>query len=242
MSLNGGRDRLIVALDADPETVLRMALELKGHVGWMKVGMTLFYQAGPQIVSDVLAMGYRVFLDLKIHDIPHQARGAARAVAGLGAQMLTVHAWGGSEMIAAAVEGAGEGALEAGIPAPAILAVTVLTSLDDEALTSLGVANPSSVQVPMLARAAIEAGAGGIVCSPLEAGAVREAIGSGPLIVTPGVRPAGVAASDQSRVATPAEAVRLGATHLVVGRPITESHDRAAAADDIVAEMEGGIL
>jgi orotidine-5'-phosphate decarboxylase len=233
------RDRVIVALDLERAPALELAATLQGRARWLKVGMTSFYQAGPTIVAELRGMGFEVFLDLKLHDIPHQARGAARSVASLGAQMITVHASGGSEMIEAAVLGAHEGARAAGCMPPAILAVTVLTSIDAATLVSVGVDRAPADQVALLAVVARDAGADGVVCSPQEASAVRRTLGGEALVVTPGVRPAGADVGDQSRTATPAQALRSGASHLVIGRPITADPDPASAFERIVKEIEG---
>ena len=232
------RDQLIVALDCGAEEALRLAIALEGTVRWLKVGMTLFYQEGPRIVELLRERDFELFLDLKLHDIPHQVGGAARAVAGLGVQMLTVHAAGGSEMIRAAVEGAKAGASDAGLTAPSVLAVTVLTSMSDATLEEVGVAGRAASQVPLLAAVATQAGADGIVCSPLEASLVRAIVGPDRLVVTPGVRPSWSAAGDQSRITTPGDALSRGSSHLVVGRPITGASDPAGAAARIIAEME----
>lgn len=234
-------DSLIVALDLERSDALELASTLHGAAGWMKVGMTLFYKEGPAVVGDIKAAGYDVFLDLKLHDIPHQVEGAARSVASLGIGMLTVHASGGRAMIEAAVRGAKAGAADAGVEPPAILAVTVLTSMSDVELESIGVGDGAAVQVPRLARLAIDAGADGIVCSPLETESVRAAIGPEALIVTPGVRPAWSATGDQQRIATPAKALSAGATHLVIGRPITAADEPERAARLILEEMEGSV-
>jgi len=235
------RDRLIVALDLGAGVSVDVARSLEGRVRWLKVGMTLFYQEGPQVVTRLRDLGFEVFLDLKLHDIPHQVRGAARAAAALGVQMLTVHAAGGSTMVTAAVAGAHEGARESGLKPPAILAVTVLTSMSDEELAAVGVQRPAVEQVPLLAGIARQGGADGVVCSPGEASIVRELLGEDALVVTPGVRPEGAAPEDQSRIATPAAALKAGASHLVVGRPITTAPVPADAVERIVAEMEGAI-
>ncbi len=234
-------DRLIVALDAEPKEALALARSLEGTVRWLKVGMTLFYAAGPEIVHRLRDMGFEVFLDLKLYDIPHQVFGAAEAVSRLGVGMLTVHASGGSAMIEAACRGAASGAAAAGCAPPSILAVTVLTSFDDAMLAATGVERPVSLQVPVLARVAKAGGADGVVCSPHEAAEMRELLGERALVVTPGVRPAGSAVGDQSRVATPAAALTAGASHLVVGRPITGAPVPADAAGEITAEMEGAL-
>lgn len=232
------RDRLIVALDLGAKDALALARELEGAVGWLKVGMTLFYSEGPAIVERLSRMGFRIFLDLKLHDIPHQAEGAARSVARLGIGMLTVHASGGVPMIDAAMRGAAQGADDAGVARPSVLAVTVLTSVDDAALAAVGVERTSTEQVALLTRVARAGGADGVVCSPHEAALVREVLGESALVVTPGVRQAGEDAGDQSRVATPAAAIHGGASHLVVGRPITGAAKPREAAARIIKEME----
>lgn len=241
MSRNDARDRLIVALDLGPSEALEMAGALQGHVRWLKVGMTLYYAAGPGIVTALREMGFDVFVDLKLYDIPHQVQGAARALSSLGAGMFTVHASGGAEMIAAAAEGAAQGSSDAGVATPIILGVTVLTSMGESELRATGIGRDAAEQVEALATLALANGATGIVCSPLEAGRVREIAGPTPAIVTPGIRPAGADAGDQTRVETPASAFAAGASHLVVGRPITTAPDPVQAAEAIIAEMEGNL-
>ena len=232
------RDRLIVALDTDAHTALSLARTLSGQVRWVKVGMTLFYAEGPEIVGRLRDLGFDVFLDLKLHDIPHQAEGAARSVARLGASMLTVHASGGVEMMRAALEGACEGSQECGVDTPDVIGVTVLTSLSDLALAEVGVATGAAAHASVLARAARVAGLQGVVCSPQEARAMRALFGPESLVVTPGVRPRGAEAGDQARTATPAEAVAAGASHIVVGRPITASPDPLAAVAELLSNGE----
>jgi orotidine-5'-phosphate decarboxylase len=223
-------DRICAALDfpsfaaAEP-----FARAVAPHVGMLKVGLELFVAEGPPAVRAAAALGRPVFLDLKLHDIPNTVEGAARSAVASGAALLTVHAAGGAEMIRAAVRGAG--------PAVRVLAVTVLTSLDAAALDSVGLAGPPEAAVVRLARVAVGAGAGGIVCSPHEVGAVRAAVGPGPLLVVPGVRPPGAARGDQARVATPAEAVRAGADVIVVGRPLRDAPDPARAAAELAAAL-----
>lgn len=234
-----GDDRIIVALDQpDLPAALRCADALVGRARWVKVGMTLFYREGPQAVLAMRERGFDVFLDLKLHDIPHQVEGAARSLATLGAGMLTVHASGGADMMEAAVRGAREGASAAGIVPPSVIAVTVLTSLDAEALQSIGVESEPAEQVAGLAALALTAGVDGVVCSPREAARMRALLGPQALVVTPGVRPLGSAAGDQARTATPSEALRAGASHIVIGRPITGSEDVAAAYDSILSSIE----
>ena len=232
------RDTIIVALDLpDAEGALELARTLKGHVGWVKVGMTLYYSAGPDIVRELRSLGFKVFVDLKLHDIPHQAAGAARTLARAGADMFTVHASGGRAMMEAAVSASAEAAAKFRADKPAIVAVTVLTSLDEAALAEIGVARSAAEQVAALGALARDAGCDGVVCSPQEASSMRGLLGDGALVVTPGIRLAGEDAGDQARTATPAEAVAAGASHLVIGRPITRAPDPVAAAKAIVKEL-----
>lgn len=225
------RDRLIVALDVP--NALR-ARDIAGRVGesagYFKVGKQLFTAEGPQIVRDLVASGCRVFLDLKFHDIPNTVAGAVTSASQLGVSMLTVHASGGSKMLKAAVAAAASG--------PMILAVTVLTSLTDSDMTEIGVSGRAADQALRMAALARSCGCPGIVTSPSEAAEIRRELGAGFAIVTPGIRPAGSQTGDQARIGTPAEAIRAGATHLVVGRPITAVADPAAAARAVLAEIE----
>lgn len=234
-------DFVIAALDCSEQRALELAEQLSGRLAWAKVGMELFYQAGGRIVCDLKERGPKVFLDLKLHDIPNTVRNAARVLAALGADMLTIHASGGPDMVRAAREGLEEGAASSGRPRPSLLAVTVLTSMDQAALASVGVERPVADQAQMLAKMACSSGADGVVCSALEAQAMRSCLGEDALIVTPGIRPAGAQAGDQARVVTPGMAVRNGATHLVVGRPITQTPDSLRALLDIQAEVESAL-
>lgn len=231
--------QIIVALDMQRTEALALAARLQGRVRWVKVGMTLFYAEGPSIVSALQSLGFDVFLDLKLHDIPHQVAGAAAEIARLGVGMFTVHASGGAAMMAAAVESSRRAATESGHVTPSVLAVTVLTSTDDEGLSRIGIDATAADQVARLAMLARDAGTDGLVCSPAEATRVRGIAGDDALIVTPGVRPAGTAAGDQARFATPRAALEAGATHLVIGRPITAAADPIVALDEILAEIEG---
>jgi orotidine-5'-phosphate decarboxylase len=224
-------ERICAALDfASWKRAEPFARSIAPNVGMLKVGLELFAAEGPAVVRAAAALGRPVFLDLKLHDIPNTVEGAARSAAATGAALLTVHASGGPEMIRAAVRGAGEQVK--------VLAVTVLTSLDAATLDRIGLEGPPEAAVVRLARLAVEAGAGGLVCSPQEVAAVRAAVGSELLLVVPGVRPAGAAAGDQSRIATPAEAVRAGADVIVVGRPLRDADDPADAARRIAAELQ----
>ncbi len=231
------RDSMIVALDLpDAETALEIARSLKGRVTWVKVGMTLFYAEGPSIVRELRAMGFKVFVDLKLNDIPHQVEGACKTLVRLGADMFTVHASGGRAMLEAAVSATSSAAEKFRVPRPMVVAVTVLTSLDDAALAEIGFERTSAEHVSALASLASEAGVDGVVCSPQEAAQMRALLGEDALVVTPGVRPSWAEAGDQARVSTPAEALEAGASHLVIGRPITGADDPASAVKRI---MEG---
>ena len=220
-------DRLIVALDTpDLAACARLAKHLRGLVRRVKVGSILFAAVGPEAVARMRALGFGVFLDLKFHDIPSTVEKSCQAAARHGAWMLTVHASGGGEMLRAALAGAAHGAASAGLTRPKVVGVTVLTS-----------AAASPARVVGLAREAAAAGLDGIVASAREARAIRRAIGPRRLIVCPGIRPADGNADDQRRVATPAQALADGADFLVVGRPITEARDPAAAAREMITEM-----
>ena len=225
-------DRVIVALDCDRQTALDLAKKLQGKAKWLKVGMTLYYAEGPQIVEIFKLLGFKVFLDLKFHDIPHQVQGAAASAVEAGADMITMHAVGGIPMMQAAQAAVDESGTEADT-----LAITVLTSMNEETLAQTGVSRGVGEQVKALAACAQEAGLSGVVASPQEAAMLRELLGPDALIVTPGVRPVGAALGDQSRVATPKAAFDAGASHIVVGRPITQADDPAAAFDVIAADL-----
>lgn len=223
------RERLIVALDVSSSAEVQ---KLMGPIGesveTYKVGMQLYTAVGPQIVRDLIAAGKKVFLDLKYNDIPNTVSAAVREAARLGVAMLTVHASGGSKMLRAATEA--KDSLK-------ILAVTVLTSMDEEGVRQVGVRDGIEDQVLRLARLALDAGCDGVVSSAQEVKFLRAKLGDGFLIVTPGVRPAGTAHGDQARVVTPREAIAAGATHIVVGRPITAAADPAREAEKIVKEI-----
>lgn len=216
------RDRLIIALDLpDAESALAVARQLEGHVGWVKVGMTLFYAEGPAIVRELRSLDFKVFVDLKLHDIPHQVRGACRTLVRLGADLFTVHASGGRAMLTAAVEETADAAARFGVPRPAVVAVTVLTSLGEADLVEIGWERGAGEHVAALGNLARECGCDGVVCAPSEAVAMRRLLGPDALVVTPGVRPTRAESGDQARTATPEEAIAAGASHLVIGRPVT---------------------
>lgn len=231
------RERVIVALDCGIDEAFDLADALQGKATWMKVGMTLFYANGPAIVYALKERGFKVFLDLKFHDIPHQVEGAAFAAAGNGADMITMHTCGGVDMMRAAQRGAERAAAEYGFDVPATLGITVLTSMNDAALAEVGVSRGMNDQVLLLAEQAKGSGISGVVASPREAPLLREVLGPDAYIVTPGVRPAGADKGDQSRVATPAEALAGGASHIVVGRPITQAADPCEAFEAIVRSI-----
>ncbi|MEV0200855.1 orotidine-5'-phosphate decarboxylase [Nonomuraea sp. NPDC050691] len=221
---------IAVALDApDLETAARWAGLVTPHVSTVKVGLELYLRYGPDVIASVRgASGVRVFLDLKLHDIPNTVAGAARAVSRLRPAILTVHATGGPKMIRAAVEAA---------PHTKIASVTVLTSLGEADLAAIGLAGPADDAVRRLAAMSVEAGATALVCSPNEVAAVRAEVGPDITLITPGVRPAGADAQDQARVATPEQALADGADLLVIGRPITAAPDPGAAAASIAAAL-----
>jgi orotidine-5'-phosphate decarboxylase len=220
-------DRLIVAADLSTrDEILALADELHGVAGVLKIGLQAFVANGPSLVRDVVARGERVFLDLKLHDIPNTVQHAAAEAASLGVSMLTVHASGGAEMLRAAAT-----------DRMLVLAVTVLTSLDARELANVGFAASPMETAVRLASLARDAGLRGVVASPLEIGAIRAACGSEFVIVTPGIRAVGSDAGDQKRTMSAGEAIRAGADYIVVGRPITAARNRRDAAMRIVEEM-----
>jgi orotidine-5'-phosphate decarboxylase len=226
------KDKLIVALDfPDAANALQLVDKLDGSCRWFKVGLELYLAAGSSMVETLKKRGFSVFLDLKLHDIPNTVAGAVRSVAGLGADLLTVHAGGGPAMLAAAAEAAATSQT-----APRLLAVTVLTSMDASQLAAIGVASTPAEQTLRLARVAHAAGIAGLVCSPEEASQLRQTL-PGSVLVTPGIRPAGAAIGDQRRIATPAAALAAGADYLVVGRPVTQAKEPSAAVHEILLEM-----
>ncbi len=287
-------DRIIVALDCSESEALRLADKLKGRAKWVKIGMTLYYAAGPRIVSAMKERGFNVFLDLKFFDIPHQVQGAAKSAVLAGADMITAHASGGVDMLRSVVLGANQATKERGcaclqaknsddeatkereraflqeknsgesaqennlatknqknqslkhLPqnqhansqnAPITLGITVLTSMDAPTLKSVGVSAPLDKQVSMLANLSLSSGLSGVVCSAQEAQTLRAQLGDSAYIVTPGIRPKWAAVNDQSRIVTPADAFSLGASHIVVGRPITAADDPLIAFDKIADEV-----
>jgi len=228
------RRRLIVALDVSTAAAAQKIVSAVGDsVLTYKVGMQLYTAEGPQVVRDLVASGRRVFLDLKYHDIPNTVGAAVAEAAKLGVSMLTVHACGGGKMLTTAVDAA------RARPDLLVLAVTVLTSLDANDLEKVGIRGSVEDSVLRLATIALANGCRGVVTSAREASTLRAELGDEFAIVTPGVRPAGTNAGDQVRIVTPAEAIAAGASHIVVGRPITEAADPAAEARAILGQISG---
>ena len=234
------RDRLITALDFPTfDRAKALVEELGDAVTFYKVGMELFYGAGPDIIRYLKDKDKKVFLDLKLQDIPNTVAHSLAVLTRLGADIMNVHAVGGPKMMAEGMKAVQEAAAEMGRPAPKLIAVTVLTSMDEAQWKPLNYAKPIGEEVLDLAALTKESGLDGGVASPREAAGIRERCGKDFLIVTPGVRPAWAAANDQSRIATPAAAIGNGSTHLVVGRPITQAKDKQEAVRKILEEMEG---
>lgn len=231
-------NRLIVALDFNSEEkAVAMAEKLKSDVKFFKIGLELFCACGPKIVERIRETGCDIFLDLKFHDIPNTVARSAAAVTRLSPFMINVHALGGYEMMKRAQEAVTDEAERSDVVKPKVLAVTILTSLDEKALKAAGIEDNMEKEVLKLARLAKEAGLDGVVASPSETKLIRKELGADFLIVTPGVRPEWAKANDQKRIATPKSALRDGADYIVVGRPITESKDPAEAAKAILKEI-----
>ncbi|HVU24899.1 MAG TPA: orotidine-5'-phosphate decarboxylase [Opitutus sp.] len=226
---------LILVLDApSPRDVAPALRQLQGTVRWVKIGLEMFTACGPDCVREVAGLGFNVFLDLKLHDIPNTVAKAVESASRLPIRMLTLHTGGGREMMAWAAKAQRQHA-----PDLLLLGVTVLTSMSGADLASVGVAAAPANQVVRLGRLAVDAGLRGLVCSPHEIAPLRAALPPEVALVTPGIRPRDAKADDQSRVMTPAEATRAGATYIVVGRPIFKAPDPVAAARAILAELSG---
>jgi orotidine-5'-phosphate decarboxylase len=231
------RDRLIVALDVPTAQAAHdLIRQLGDSVNFYKVGLQLFAAEGPAVVRELKAAGCKVFLDLKLHDIPNTVASAIRSINSLDVDLLTIHAAGGLQMMKAAVQAAASASKP-----PTILAVTVLTSFTDEDLSTVGIPSATTDQVPRMAALARDAGCSGVVSSALEVAMLRRQFGDALVILVPGVRPKGSAAGDQARTAEPAEAIRAGASYLVVGRPITAADDKRAAAEAIQEEISSAL-
>jgi len=235
--IEAARQRLIVALDVpDAKAAIALVESLENTCQWFKVGLELFVASGPAVLDPLVERGYSIFLDLKLHDIPNTVAGAVRSAARLGARLLTVHALGGPVMLAAA-----RGALEGVENPPELLAVTMLTSMDAEQMRAVGLTQSPAGAVETLARMGLAAGMRGFVCSPEEVAKLRALAGPDATLVIPGIRPAGASTGDQKRVATPAAALRDGASYLVIGRPITQAAEPARAAETILQEMAAAL-
>jgi orotidine-5'-phosphate decarboxylase len=231
--MNEARSKLIVALDVPERNAALAAVDrLAGHAGCFKIGLELFTREGPRLVEEIRDRGEKIFLDLKLHDIPNTVAGAMRSVCRLGIDMITVHASGGSAMLEAAAAEA-----ESAATPPLVLAVTALTSLSAPDMDRLGILGSVEDWVRRLALASCEAGIRGLVASAKELPALRSAIGPEVRIVVPGIRPVGAAVGDQARTATPYDAIAGGADYIVVGRPVMKAADPKAAADAICSEM-----
>jgi len=229
---------LIVALDVPSADRIPSILDaLPSAITWYKVGLELFASEGPAALSLLKARGKKIFLDLKFHDIPRTVARAVHSAARHGVGLVTVHAAGGRDMLKAAAEAAGE----SGMPDLALVAVTTLTSLNDKDLKEMGVLRPLTEHTLSLGEMAITAGIHGLVCSPLEAAVFRRTLGPTPLLVTPGIRPAGADVGDQKRIATPQAAIEAGSDFLVVGRPILEAADINEAAQLILDQIKHAV-
>jgi len=235
--MNKARSRLIVAVDVPDRAAALAAIgRLSGHVGCFKLGLEIFVREGPTLVNEIVGRGEKVFLDLKLHDIPNTVAGAVRSACRLGIGMLTLHAAGGRKMLEAACEAA-----QGSSSPPLLLAVTALTSLTPDDAHSIGVQYPIPGWVERLAEVACQAGIRGLVASSHELSNLHSKFGGRMQFVIPGIRPRGAPSQDQARTATPADAIRAGADYIVVGRPILQAPDPALAADQIVAEIAAGL-
>ncbi len=232
LDFNDPRDKVFVALDVPTsDDARRLVDKLRGEATGFKIGLQLFCSAGPGFVAELAGEGLRIFLDLKFHDIPNTVAGAVRSVASLGAAAINIHCSGGMAMLQAARDALPENGR------PALLGVTVLTSLDDDDLRGLGVAHTAEGQVLLLARMAHDAGLDGVICSPREISLLRAELGDEFLLITPGIRPAWAASGDQKRITTPSDAIGAGASALVIGRPITAAENPAEAMRRVIEEI-----
>ncbi|MFK5894570.1 MAG: orotidine-5'-phosphate decarboxylase [Pseudomonadota bacterium] len=225
--------KIIIALDySDEQSAMAMVKQLSPTLCRIKIGKELFVSSGPQLIEKIAKLGFDIFLDLKFHDIPNTVAGACRAAANLGVWMVNVHASGGLKMMQAARE-----AIENSSHKPLLIAVTILTSLDDKALTEIGYKNNTQQQVLQLAKLTQNAGLDGVVCSPLEAQLIKAETNKDFLLITPGVRPKGSKVNDQSRIMTPKQALEAGSNYLVIGRPITAAENPLKALELIASEI-----
>ena len=231
-------DKLILALDVkDDKEAISWVDKLHDNVGYFKIGKQLFTATGPSVVKEIVSRGGGVFLDLKFHDIPNTVSAASVEAVRLGVNMFNVHSLGGYEMMARAAEAVNEESVKLGIEKPLFIAVTILTSSNEEGLREVGISTPIKEEVRNLALLTKKAGLDGVVASPQEISLIKEACGEEFIVVTPGVRPSFASKDDQKRVMTPGEAVKKGADYLVVGRPITKAENPIEAANLIAEEM-----
>ena len=231
-------ERILCALDTtDPHAAYGLAAKLRKHVGGVKLGLEYFGAQGPTGFAHVAKSGMPIFLDLKLHDIPHTVAKAIHALMPLCPLIMTIHTSGGPAMMKAAAKAAEEAARNVGCEKPIIVGVTILTSMDEDDLKAVGLSTPVESQVVRMARLAQDSGLDGVVCSPFEITAIREACGPDFKLVVPGIRPAGSAVGDQKRIMTPAQAVARGADYIVIGRPITQADDPIKAAQNIAEEL-----
>jgi orotidine-5'-phosphate decarboxylase len=242
MKEDRARDRLALALDLPLPEAEALYRRVASSIGFAKIGLALFAEHGPAAVERFLRLGAKVFLDLKLHDIPHTVELAAAGAARLGISFLTVHGQGGSAMLRAAMAGVTEGSTRSGTTPPKVLAVTALTSLSDADLEETGFPGSAAQLASRLARLALASGVDGLVCSPQELKSLRELGGPKAFLCTPGIRPEGAERGDQSRVATPEAAIRAGANLLVIGRPIYASADPIQAAREINASVSSALV
>ena len=227
--------QLILALDLEEkEQALALLDQLENSLTWVKVGLQMFTRHGPQILEEIAARNYKIFLDLKLHDIPNTVASAIKSLSSCPVEMLTLHASGGSEMIAAAKQARDDSPSDA-----KLIAVTILTSFNPELLAQVGITTPIPEQVAKLGSLAINSGADGLVCSPHEISTLRDNLGANPLLITPGIRPKGSDTGDQKRIMTPQEAAELGSSFIVVGRPILKAESPQQAALDIQKQLSG---
>jgi orotidine-5'-phosphate decarboxylase len=236
------KDRLIIALDVETaDNALRIVRETAQFAGAFKIGLQLFASEGPRFVGELCSAGHKIFLDLKFHDIPNTVAKAGVEAARLGVWMFNIHALGGNEMMRRCVSEVGSFSESSNIPKPKIIAVTVLTSSSDDTLREIGIEAKANDEVVRLAKLAESGGLDGVVASARETELIRQSCGSKFLIVTPGIRPSDASNDDQQRVMTPVDAIRAGADHLVVGRPITSVTDVSAAAEKILNEISSAL-
>ncbi len=225
--------QLILALDLEEKAqALDLLDRLDNSLSWVKVGLQMFTRYGPQLLEEIAEKNYRIFLDLKLHDIPNTVASAIKSLSSCPVEMLTLHASGGSEMIAAAKQARDDSSSEA-----KLIAVTILTSFNPELLAQVGITTPIPEQVQKLGKLSIESGADGLVCSPHEISVLRENLGGSPLLITPGIRPKGSDTGDQKRIMTPPEAAALGSSFIVVGRPILKAPDPQQATIEIQHQL-----